>query len=124
MKKELEKNRFTDSVYDSKVEREKASYFSKTISDVYSQRKRAFSQVNTDKEKVDFEKEHEMDLLKSQNKGELYYYPDEAKSYDDNFGMNTFDDERESLRDEDISRFFESSNSNKNQGCVKYYIKE
>mmetsp|Transcript_38770 Transcript_38770/g.38314 ORF Transcript_38770/g.38314 Transcript_38770/m.38314 type:complete len:339 (-) Transcript_38770:1082-2098(-) len=123
-KKELDKNTFTDSVYESKIEKEKVPYFSKTISDVYSQRKRAFSQINTDKEKIDFEKEYRLGLLKSQNKGELYYYPDGPKSSSDNFGINTFDDEREALRDEDISRYYESLNSNKNQGCIKYYIKE
>lgn len=119
-KKLLEKNSFTDSVYDSKITKEKASYFSKTISDVYGQRKRAFSHINQGEREIDYENICKKDLKRAQNRGEKWYYPDQNRKFEGEY----HDTGEESLVQQDAERFYESMNSHKEQNMVKYYVKE
>jgi len=123
-KKDLRKNTFTDSVFESNIDKDKVSYFSKTISDVHGQRKRTVSHLNEANSKVNIEAELKKQVLKSKWKGDLHYYPDLKRKIDDNFGLNALDNDEECLKTEDVNRFYESLNANKDQCLIKYYIQE
>ena len=61
-------------------------------------------------------------LSRNQNRGELHYYADQERQPNDNYGVNQYDNDEETLKAEDESRFYESLNANNDQSMIKYYM--
>lgn len=119
-KKNIQKRHIADSVYESKIDKETVSYFSKTVGEYQGQRRRALSNVDDSKSKVNIPQELEKQKIRCQNRGERYYYPDTAKSSEDNFGLNATDDDSASVYEDDKAKFHESLNTNKEQSMIHY----
>lgn len=121
-KNELKRNSFTDSVYGSKIDEEKVPDFSTTITDIYGERKRTFSYMKEIGSQHNLNGQIQSQLSRNQNRGELHYYADQEKQPNDNYGVNQYDNDEETLKAEDESRFYESLNANNDQSMIKYYM--
>jgi hypothetical protein len=119
-KKNIHRRYISDSVYESKIDRVKVSYFSKTVGEYQGKRRRALSNADEVKLIVNIPQELDKQKIRSQNRGERHYYPDIAKSPDDNFGLNSTDDDSASVYDDDKAKFHESLNANNEQCMIDY----
>jgi hypothetical protein len=121
LKRKLHKAHHDDSVYASKIKKDRVADFNKTIVDVHEIRKRTVSNIQEAISVKDVVSDISRVEKRAQNKGEKHYYPDLPKSLETNFGQNENDEEELSWMENDYSRFMESLNSNKDQWMVKYY---
>ena len=122
LKKKLKAMNFADNVYEWKIKKDQIPYYSKAIQDITGYRKRTKSNVDDTILKQNLNDKVQYDLAKYQRRSDLHYYPDIAKTSNDNFGLNQNDSEDLSCIQNDRQRFTESMNSNKDQSIIQYYL--